>query len=185
MKNIFTLLLLSTLFAACSKNCDSYTQVSKTERVYAREYFFPYEGKKYIQYLKNGTDTITFYNLGVEQSFNYMSDQNDACPQNIALEDLRQVFLDSIYNDFFSIRVFKNTGLFEDASITINNKQMAFGSTGDFSPPPPDREITILGKKYINYTVWKNQTDSVIFVATLNGVLKFTNNNNTFELIPN
>ena len=188
MKNLLLLLTTSLLLTACSRDCDSNgTNTPKILGPPIETGFFPNEKVPYLKYLKNSKDTIIFYNLGVQQSFENVTTQDD-CPRLQPLERLRQVFLDSLYNDFFSLRLYITDNPFSQYfSITINNQEMANTNAAKFSySPPPPPILYILGRKYEYYTKWKNEkNDSDYFVAYKEGLLKFTNNNNYFELITN
>jgi len=140
MKNLLLLLTVNLLFAACSK-CPSGAETLPPEILGppGETGFFPNEKVPYLKYLKNSKDTITFYNLGIEQSFQKVSAQYD-CETYINLERLRQVFYDSLNNDFFSLRLYKTNNPYTSYfSITINNQQMPNAHFGQFATagPPP------------------------------------------------
>ncbi len=183
IKTISCLLLIATIFNACSK-CEE--TVGRTEIVNPTDIpkLFPYKGDEKIKFLRNKTDTIIFYNNGLQTSYNYTSTQTD-CPEKTPLEKKYMQFVDSIYGNSFYLINYRTPALNYLFNITVNKETIANSEVIDFRLSEPIISTTILGKKYDSISVWNNQNqNSVVFKTKNNGVLKFTTNGNTFELIP-
>jgi hypothetical protein len=138
-----------------------------------------------VKFLKNKTDTVIFYKTDLVTTYSYTTTQED-CPSKIPLEQKYLTFIDSVEGNNFTLFYFVDESLYSSFRIIINNQTIADGSPNQFIMPyPPFKSTTILGLKYDTTSTWSNMTnDSVTYKTLRYGVLRFTCNKNTFELIP-
>ncbi len=183
-KTITYLLLLGTFFYACSK-CEETTGSTRKVSPLDITLLFPYDNIKTVKFLKNKSDTVIFHNSGLQTTYNYTSTQSD-CPEKIPLEEKYLQFIDSINGNEFLLMLYINSAFYSNFAISINNKIYANGNSLGFTKTsnPPISSI-ILGKRYDTITSVINVfNDSLTFKKKNYGLLKFTTNGNTFELIP-
>jgi hypothetical protein len=185
MKKIYYLIILTFNIIACKRDCPQSTDPVKTVSKYDIDLLFPYNGINKLRFLKNKTDTLVFYKTNMETSYSYTTTQAD-CPVKIPLEQKYLVFVDSIESNSFILFNYVNASFSKNFRIIINNQTIADASTADFVRPyPPINKIKILGTDYDTVSSWQNHNNDTIVYKTLRfGLIKFTFNNNTFELIP-
>ena len=183
-KTITYLLFIATIFYGCSK-CEETTGRTETLDLDFQKLLFPYENYKSVKFLRNKKDTITFYNYGLQTTYNYTYTQED-CPTKIPLEQKYLQFIDSTYNNNFYLNYYINSSFYDDFAISINNKSYANGnSLGFIKTSNPPISVKILNKQYDTVTIVTNIfKDSLTFKKKKYGLIQFTNNGNLFELIP-
>ncbi len=183
IKTITYLLLIATIFNACSK-CEETTGRTELVDQYDVSILFPFADGAKIKFLRNKKDTVTFQNLGLQTTYNYTKTQTD-CPEKTPLEKKYMLFVDSVFGNSFYLTNYRTPAFNYLFSIIINDVSMANSEVSDFTPKQPVLSTIILGKKYDTVSVWNyHNIDSLIFKTKKYGVLKFTTNGNTFELIP-
>jgi hypothetical protein len=176
-------IICSLLLFACNK-CEETTDRPKIVGRTDIPVLFPYDLSNKIKFLKNKKDTISFYNLGIQTSYNYTNTQAE-CPVKIPLEQKSMQLLDSNGGNSIGLYYYVNSAFSQDFSIVVNNTIVANSSTMSFAPTRPVLHTTILGKYYDTISVWTiNFQDSVVFKTVNYGVLKYTSNGDLFELIP-
>ena len=99
MLNYF--IICSLLLFACNK-CEETAQ--SPSRVFQSDLpiLFPYNNIDKVRFLRNSSDTIIFYNLGINTTYNYTNTQDD-CPVKIPLEQKNMQFIDSLYGNTFEL----------------------------------------------------------------------------------
>jgi hypothetical protein len=178
------MLICSLLLFACNK-CEETTKSPSRVDQSDIPILFPYNGKDKVKFLKNKTDTVIFYKTDLITTYSYTTTQED-CPSKIPLEQKYLTFIDSVEGNSFMLFNYVNASSSDHFRIVINNMTIADGYTNQFIMPyPPFKSTTILGLKYDTTSTWSNMTnDSVTYKTLRYGVLRFTSNKNTFELIP-
>jgi hypothetical protein len=189
MRHKITLLIIATIIlnvVCCKPDCKE-GGTRYAEDLY-KPYFaalFPYAVKQDIRFLKNGTDTILFYNQGYESGYNYTFTQED-CPQKVPLEFKKLLFYDSLEGNTFYLYNYKNESFYSKFTVNINNKNIYDGGVGD---------IIILSTPYNSVKIGQNQYDTLSYIINNDGdyfyyktyktgMIKFKINNDVFELIP-
>jgi hypothetical protein len=177
-------IICSLLLFACNK-CEETTKSPSRVDQSDIPILFPYNGRDKVKFLKNKTDTVIFYKTDLVTTYNYTTTQED-CPSKIPLEQKYLNFIDSVEGNNFTLFYFVDESLYSSFRIIINNQTIADGSPNQFIMPyPPIKSTTILGLKYDTTSTWCNMAnDSVTYKTLRYGVLRFTSNKNTFELIP-
>jgi hypothetical protein len=172
------------LLNACNK-CEETTKSPSRVDQSDIPILFPYNGKEKIKFLRNSTDTIIFYNLGINTTYNYTNTQAD-CPVKIPLEQKNMQFIDSVYGNNIQLINYVNSADNDQFAIVVNNAIIVEKPAINFiAKQPPIKSITILGKQYDSISTWNNIfKDSVTYKTLRYGVLRFTSNKNIFELIP-
>jgi hypothetical protein len=178
------MLICSLLLFACNK-CEETTKSPSRVDQSDIPILFPYNGKDKVKFLKNKTDTVIFYKTDLVTKYSYTTTQED-CPSKIPLEQKYLTFIDSVEGNSFMLFNYVNASSSDHFRIIINNMTIADGYTNQFIMPyPPFKSTTILGLKYDTTSTWSNMAnDSVTYKTLRYGVLRFTSNKNTFELIP-
>jgi hypothetical protein len=177
-------IICSLLLFACNK-CEETTKSPSRVDQSDIPILFPYNGNDKVKFLKNKTDTVIFYKTDLVTKYSYTTTQED-CPSKIPLEQKYLTFIDSVEGNSFMLFNYVNASSSDHFRIIINNMTIADGYTNQFIMPyPPFKSTTILGLKYDTTSTWSNMTnDSVTYKTLRYGVLRFTSNKNTFELIP-
>ena len=176
--------MLILLISNCNK-CEETTKSPSRVDPSDIPILFPYNGKDKVKFLKNKTDTVVFHKMDLVTSYSYTTTQSD-CPTKIPLEQKYLTFIDSIGGNSFTLFYFKNESLNSRFRIILNNLTIADEYPNQFIMPyPPIKFTTILGVKYDTISTWTDMSkDSITYKTLRYGVLKFTTNNNIFELIP-
>lgn len=184
MKITNCLYLILLIIVACKRDCTKSTDSIKTVSEGEFKLLFPYTGIQQLRFLKNKTDTITFYKSDLLTSYSYTSTQDD-CPSSIPLEQKYLTFVDSVEGNSFILFNYVNSSFNNHFRIIINNQTIVDGLSGDFVRPyPPVKSTKILGIKYDTVSSWQNNNyDSVVFKAQNGGLISFTSNKNNFEII--
>jgi len=184
MKKIYYLFILLFIIAACKRECSKSTDPVRTVSEGEFNLLFPYAGIQKLRFLKNKTDTVTFYKSDIITSYSYTSTQDD-CPSAIPLEQKYLTFVDSVEGNSFILFNYVNPSFNNHYRIIINNQIIVDGLSGDFVRPyPPVKSAIILGVKYDTISTWQNNNnDSVVFKAQNGGLISFTSSKNIFELI--
>jgi len=146
---------------------------------------FPYNGKQDLNFLKNGKDTITFYNLGFEDGYNYTYTDED-CTRKVPLQYKKIKFTDSLSGTSFELLNFINENFTTRFSLKLNEKVLfEDGTSGFILLWPPYTSIDI-GKNHYDTLVYNyNKDGDYFYYKTYKmGMIKFKINNDVFELIP-
>jgi len=148
-------------------------------------YLFPYGEIQNLKFLKNGKDTIVFYNQGYKSGYNYTFTQED-CTRKVPLEFKSLMFHDSLEGHNILLYYFLNQNFYEQYTITIDERIMFDGHPVEIvHKTPPYISIDINNIHYDTLAYKTNEYGDYLYYKTIQyGLLKFKINNNIFELIP-
>lgn len=182
-------LLTITAFTLCITNCTPNCKeggIAPAEELYKPDFvaLFPYEGNQNLDFIKNRKDTITFYNLGFEDGFNYSYTQED-CTRKVPLQYKKLKFIDSISGTTIELLNFINENYTTRFSLKLNEKVLFENGTSGFILLWPPYTSIDIGKNHYDTLVYNsnNEGDYFYFKTYKTGMIKFKINNDVFELI--
>ena len=148
-------------------------------------YLFPYGANQNLKYLKNGKDTILFYNQGYKSGYNFTFTQED-CTRKVPLEFKSLLFFDSLSKSSIELYLYINQYSHSDFKINFNDKVIFEENVGDFIIlTPPYISLKIGDIRYDTLAYKINAVGDYLYYKTIQyGLIKFKTNNNTFEIIP-
>src|SRR5262249_41982766 len=119
MKKTACIISLTLCFAGCKKKCPNTPQVKET---YPIQVNLPlhYKPNDTLRYLRNKTDTVTYYSQGLQQGYNYtINSAGSDCPlqDNLAYSTLN--FLDGSKAHSIFLNEYVNSAYFETFEVDI------------------------------------------------------------------
>lgn len=177
---IFSIILLPRCTPDCEKNAMGSPQnLPKT-------YFsalFPYKGDEKLKFLKNGKDTVIFYNLGFTDGYNYITSQTD-CPTKIPLQYKTMTFIDSLEGNYFKLFYYVTEISNVIFSVSVNGKNLYNENFFDFIILiPPYISLDIATNHYDTLTYSSKNGNYFYYKTYRIGMIKFKIDSNVFELL--
>jgi hypothetical protein len=177
---IFSIILLPRCTPDCEKNAMGSPQnLPKT-------YFgalFPYKGDEKLKFLKNGKDTVIFYNLGFTDGYNYITSQTD-CPTKIPLQYKTMTFIDSIGNNYFKMANYESSNYYTEFMVIINDKILFQDEISEFIILTAPYISLDIGKNHYDTLTYSSNNDNYFYYKTYTtGMVKFKIDNDVFELL--
>ena len=185
MKKLIYLALLTSIFYACSKDCENN---NKTFYIYSSDlpYIIPYSDSSKVRFLKNGIDTLTYISQGLKETFadGYISNtQTGGCGTNSKYQrkSLKMLCLNS---EFFQVTQYANNAGADKVKIEINNYSLDDRLTNQYiSNYPPLLSCVANNIKYDSIAIFSlNEKDTFIFKPRI-GIVKMKINNSLYEII--
>jgi hypothetical protein len=181
MQKIYYLFVFILIVFSCKQACKEDIQSPHTIYKPIVTSLIPYIGYEKLRFLRNSTDTLTFYGQGIKTDYSYTSTQDD-CPSKIPLENKYLIFVDSTYYNSFLVQLYIASDLNTYCLFKINNTTIY---NGDFSIiSKPYQSIDVLGVKYDNISYKEKLNDYLYYMTNSIGMLKFKSGDDIFELIP-
>jgi hypothetical protein len=188
MKHKITLLTIAAIILSiisCKDDCKPNTvgseQKLSTQRILT---LFPYKGDEKLKFLKNGTDTVIFHNLGFVNGHNYTTSQTD-CPYQIPHQYKSMTFIDSAGNNSFQLLNYVSSGFYNYFALSLNNIIIFNDASISFILlDPPYNSVVIDRKKYDTLTYVSYNNSYAYYKTYSTGMIKFKIDSNIFELIP-
>lgn len=177
---IFSIILLPRCTPDCEKNAMGSPQNLP------KAYFgalFPYKGDEKLKFLKNGKDTLIFYNLGFTDGYNYITSQTD-CPTRIPLQYKTMTFIDSIGNNYFKMVNYESSNYYTEFMVIINDKILFQDEISEFIILTAPYISLDIGKNHYDTLTYSSNNDNYFYYKTYTtGMVKFKIHNDVFELL--
>ncbi|MFZ4796244.1 MAG: hypothetical protein ACOYMA_02050 [Bacteroidia bacterium] len=190
MKQKLIILKLATIILSvvcCTPECKK-DGVAPAEEL-PKRYFdalFPYAEKQNMKFLKNGTDTLIFLNLGYKSGNNYTYTQED-CTRKIPLEYKSLLFYDSLQGNSFNLYNYENQYMHTNFRLNFNDIVVYDDNVSDFIgliEPYVSLKINNITYDSLKYFENAARTHFFYYKTYKTGMIKFKIDTNIFELIP-
>lgn len=189
MKKLIYIALLTSIFYACSKDCERYNE-TRNVNVSNLSIVIPYTDTSTVKFIKNGTDTLIYTSQGLKETYTNSYESNTrsgGCGTNLKLQQYSLKMKHSD-NEFFELTKYvAYDGEYYKININeVNQYDKLYTSILAVDLP---LSRTILNSYIINNVVYDtifkielNSNSYFIFKSKI-GILKMSVNNNVYEII--